>query len=118
MAVTMDQLTHLQEALDRAQEAKEKEEQLLHGNPLVNPNGIATPDFTIKKRSVRRSAIIRTRNADRPNVYCSLAHTSLRWYDDTVFKNQARGEVKQQKRFINDTIRNDFHKKFLQRYIK
>lgn len=41
-----------------------------------------------------------------------------RWDDDVVFKNQARGEPKVQKRFINDTIRNDFHKRFLTRYIK
>ncbi|KAK9816718.1 hypothetical protein WJX72_004146 [[Myrmecia] bisecta] len=41
-----------------------------------------------------------------------------RWDDDVVFKNQARGEPKAQKRFINDTIRNDFHRRFLSRYIK
>ncbi|KAI4327120.1 hypothetical protein L6164_019620 [Bauhinia variegata] len=41
-----------------------------------------------------------------------------RWDDDVVFKNQTRGETKTPKRFINDTIRNDFHRKFLQRYMK
>ncbi|KAK7265925.1 hypothetical protein RJT34_33550 [Clitoria ternatea] len=41
-----------------------------------------------------------------------------RWDDDVVFKNQARGETKAAKRFINDTIRNDFHRKFLQKYMK
>lgn len=41
-----------------------------------------------------------------------------RWDEDVVFKNQAKGEPKQAKRFINDTIRNDFHKRFLQRYIR
>ncbi|XP_056177155.1 uncharacterized protein LOC115689377 isoform X1 [Syzygium oleosum] len=41
-----------------------------------------------------------------------------RWDDDVVFKNQARGETKAPKRFVNDTIRNDFHRKFLQRYMK
>ncbi|PPR88340.1 hypothetical protein GOBAR_AA32350 [Gossypium barbadense] len=41
-----------------------------------------------------------------------------RWDDDVVFKNQARGETKPQKRFINDTIRNDFHRKFLLKYMK
>ncbi|XP_075079199.1 uncharacterized protein LOC107783476 isoform X2 [Nicotiana tabacum] len=41
-----------------------------------------------------------------------------RWDDDVVFKNQARGELKAAKRFINDTIRNDFHRKFLQKYMK
>ncbi|WCJ33137.1 Cwf15 / Cwc15 cell cycle control family protein [Euphorbia peplus] len=41
-----------------------------------------------------------------------------RWDDDVVFKNQARGETKAPKRFINDTIRNDFHRKFLHKYMK
>ncbi|XP_054823311.1 uncharacterized protein LOC129321542 [Prosopis cineraria] len=41
-----------------------------------------------------------------------------RWDDDVVFKNQSRGESKTPKRFINDTIRNDFHRKFLQKYMK
>ncbi len=41
-----------------------------------------------------------------------------RWDEDVVFKNQARSEPKQQKRFINDTIRSDFHRRFLERYVK
>ncbi|XP_031495598.1 uncharacterized protein LOC116261117 [Nymphaea colorata] len=41
-----------------------------------------------------------------------------RWDDDVVFKNQTRGETKTPKRFINDTIRNDFHRKFLHKYMK
>ena len=41
-----------------------------------------------------------------------------RWDDDVVFRNQAPGDpTKVQKRFINDTIRNTFHKKFLKKYI-
>uniref|UniRef100_A0A7S3DG53 Cwf15/Cwc15 cell cycle control protein n=1 Tax=Palpitomonas bilix TaxID=652834 RepID=A0A7S3DG53_9EUKA len=42
-----------------------------------------------------------------------------KWYDDVVFRNQAKGAPeKATKRFINDTIRSDFHRKFLDRYIK
>lgn len=41
-----------------------------------------------------------------------------KWYDDVVFKNQARDEPEQKKRFINDTTRNDFARKFLTKYIK
>jgi protein CWC15 len=41
-----------------------------------------------------------------------------RWDEDVVFKNQTRGEVKAPRRFINDTVRSDFHRKFLERYIK
>jgi len=43
---------------------------------------------------------------------------SRRWDDDVVFKNQARDEPKMKKRFVNDTIRNDFHRRFMKKYIK
>jgi hypothetical protein len=33
-------------------------------------------------------------------------------------RNQTRGEPKATKRFINDTIRNDFHRRFLDRYVR
>ncbi len=41
-----------------------------------------------------------------------------KWNDDVVFRNQSRSEPEKKKRFINDTIRSDFHKKFLWKYIQ
>ena len=41
-----------------------------------------------------------------------------KWNDDVVFRNQAKGEPAQKKRFINDTVRNDFHKRFLNKFIR
>ncbi len=41
-----------------------------------------------------------------------------KWFEDTVFRNQAKQETKQPKRFVNDTVRSDFHRKFLDRFIK
>ncbi|KAI0530527.1 hypothetical protein KFK09_000071 [Dendrobium nobile] len=70
------------------EDLKAKEAELMRGNPLINLNNSSS--FNVKRR----------------------------WDDDVVFKNQARGETKAPKRFINDTIRNDFHRKFLQRYMK
>lgn len=49
---------------------------------------------------------------------CTAATTKRRWNDDVVFRNQAKGEPKVKKRFINDTVRSDFHKKFLNKYIR
>ncbi|KAK9921717.1 hypothetical protein M0R45_030216 [Rubus argutus] len=72
-----------------AEELKVKEAELLRGNPLLN-NPITASSFSVKRR----------------------------WDDDVVFKNQARGETKTPKRFINDTVRNDFHRKFLHKYMK
>ena len=54
---------------------------------------------------------------------------ACRWDEDAVFKNCARGMDLDGKRlrpgggpaqpeFINDTLRSDFHRKFLTRYIK
>lgn len=40
-----------------------------------------------------------------------------RWDDDVLFLNQAKTE-KKQKRFINDTIRNDFHIHFMNSVFK
>ncbi|VAI35387.1 unnamed protein product [Triticum turgidum subsp. durum] len=69
------------------EEAKMKEAELMRGNPLINMNNSGS--FNVKRR----------------------------WDDDVVFKNQARGETKTPKRFINDTIRSDFHRKFLHRLL-
>ena len=73
-------------------ERREREAAMLTGNPLladVSDGGGA--DFSVKRR----------------------------WGDDAIFKNQARDEPKHAtKRFINDTVRNDFHRKFLKRYIR
>ena len=41
-----------------------------------------------------------------------------KWNDDVVFKNQSSDESTHGKRFINDTIRNDFHRSFLKKYMK
>ena len=42
-----------------------------------------------------------------------------RWDNDVVFKNHVKGvEEKPQKRFINDTTRSDFHRRFMDKFIK
>ncbi|KAJ2726899.1 complexed with cef1p [Coemansia sp. Benny D115] len=42
-----------------------------------------------------------------------------RWDDDVVFRNQARGDDgKAPKRFVNDMLRSDFHRKFMRKYIQ
>ncbi len=42
-----------------------------------------------------------------------------RWDEDVVFRNCAKQEDREKKpRFINDAIRSDFHKRFMDKYIK
>ena len=42
-----------------------------------------------------------------------------RWDDDVVFKNCSRAEPDaKESNFINDSLRNEFHKRFMDKYIK
>jgi protein CWC15 len=45
------------------------------------------------------------------------AKIKRKWNDDVVFRNQAQSEPEVKKRFVNDTIRNDFHRNFLRKYV-
>ena len=79
---------------------------ILHANPLLTPSGTngESGNFKVKRR----------------------------WDDDVVFRNCAKGifliiqlvaflgldERKKDSTFINDAIRSEFHKKFMEKYIK
>jgi len=78
------------EAEKKAQEEKIRTESILHGNPLLA--GSTKQDFKVKRR----------------------------WDDDVVFKNCAKGldYKKKDATFINDALRSEFHKKFMEKYIK
>lgn len=42
-----------------------------------------------------------------------------RWDDDVVFKNCARSEPEKKTNvFINDSLRSEFHRKFMEKYVK
>ena len=77
-----------QERKQKEQENAMRADALLRGNPLVQMAG------------------------------SSSANVKRRWDDDVVFRNMARDEPAEKKRFINDTIRSDFHKRFLKRYVQ
>ena len=79
------------EADKQQAEEKIRMENIISGNPLIGGGGSAKSDFRVKRR----------------------------WDDDVVFKNCARSEPdKSQVTFINDTLRSEFHKKFMDKYIK
>lgn len=87
-------------AAEEAQRAKEREEKefeekAVGGNPLLDVQ-------------------ISNSNDEGSSAAFGLKR---RWDDDVVFRNQTRDEPKHVKRFINDTIRNDFHRRFLNKYI-
>ena len=76
------------EAERKINEERIRMENILSGNPLLNST---KSDFKVKRR----------------------------WDEDVVFKNCARNEPESKERpFINDTLRSEFHKKFMEKYIK
>lgn len=110
----MTWICFIQEREEQEEELKLKEAELIRGNPLLNN----PTSFNVKRRYCPSPS---------PSICMLFAIASLllisdmkyyRWDDDVVFKNQARGETKAPKRFINDTIRSDFHRKFLHKYMK
>jgi protein CWC15 len=80
---------------------KEERQEMMRGNPLLQDK--LASDAAVGGAGASGSANFALKR---------------RWDDDVVFKNQARNEPKQQRRFVNDTLRSDFHKRFLERYIK
>uniref|UniRef100_A0A3Q3KFW3 CWC15 spliceosome associated protein homolog n=1 Tax=Monopterus albus TaxID=43700 RepID=A0A3Q3KFW3_MONAL len=57
---------------------------------------------------------------DTAALLAELEKIKKEWDDDVVFKNCAKGvdEARKEKRFINDTLRSEFHKKFMEKYVK
>ena len=85
-------LSFFQEEQQRRHEEQIRTENLLQGNPLLQYASTATKaDFRVKRR----------------------------WDDDVVFKNCSRSEPeKKDKIFINDSLRSEFHRRFMEKYIK
>lgn len=79
------------EAERKAEEERIRMENILSGNPLLASGAAGKQDARVKRR----------------------------WDDDVVFKNCARAEPdRKTPRFINDALRNDFHKRFMDKYVK
>ena len=79
--------------VEEREKEKIRKEQILSGNPLLNLGGNSGEEgFKVKRR----------------------------WDDDVVFKNCAKGQEDKKKEatFINDAIRSEFHRKFMDKYIK
>lgn len=77
----------------RQEEERIRMENILSGNPLLThySSGSSKTDHKVKRR----------------------------WDDDVVFKNCARSEPEKKGNvFINDSLRSEFHKKFMEKYVK
>ncbi|VDN17165.1 unnamed protein product [Gongylonema pulchrum] len=101
-------------------------ENILHGNPLLSSDTAAS-GFKRYFGNVLYSdrADLSVPNGRSVVLGSALAAFSImqvkrRWDDDVVFKNCAKGieERSKEQIFINDAIRSEFHKKFMEKYIK
>ncbi|KAJ8412612.1 hypothetical protein AAFF_G00129480 [Aldrovandia affinis] len=96
-----------QERKEREQKAEEERirmENILSGNPLLNLAGQ-------QQQQQQQQQITPTQTP---------FSVKRRWDDDVVFKNCAKGvdDSRREKRFVNDTLRSEFHKKFMEKYVK
>uniref|UniRef100_A0A9J8CHT8 CWC15 spliceosome associated protein homolog n=1 Tax=Cyprinus carpio carpio TaxID=630221 RepID=A0A9J8CHT8_CYPCA len=89
----------------KAEEERIRMENILSGNPLLNLAG--------QQQQQQQQQQQKTQSQNAFSV-------KRRWDDDVVFKNCAKGvdESRKEKRFINDTLRSEFHKKFMEKYVK
>ncbi|XP_077597395.1 protein CWC15 homolog [Stigmatopora nigra] len=104
-----------QERRDREQKAEEERirmENILSGNPLINLAGQQQQQQLQQQQQQQQQQQL----AQNQNTF----KVKRRWDDDVVFKNCAKGldKARKEKRFINDTLRSEFHKKFMEKYVK
>ncbi|XP_004343684.1 hypothetical protein CAOG_06960 [Capsaspora owczarzaki ATCC 30864] len=78
---------------------------------------IMTATREIHDELERRQEEERIRN-QAPSQSSNDFNVKRGWDDDVVFKNCAKDAPTHEKRFINDSLRSDFHRKFMDRYIK
>lgn len=76
-----------------------------------------------KIEKIAREEEIRTGNPLLVSVLSEKSNVDFRvkprWDEDVVFRNQNVGsDVPKKKQFINDMIRSEFHRKFMDKYIK
>lgn len=77
------------EALKDAELEKTRADAYMQGNPLLRQQQ-STGDFAVSRR----------------------------WDDDVVFKNCAKKEDKSESGFVNDTLRSEFHRRFMSKYVR
>eukprot|EP00066_Takifugu_rubripes_P006398 XP_003971170.1 PREDICTED: spliceosome-associated protein CWC15 homolog [Takifugu rubripes] len=87
----------------KAEEERIRMENILSGNPLINLAG--------QQQQQQQQQQAQTQTTFK---------VKRRWDHDVLFKNCAKGvdEARKEKRFVNDTLRSEFHKKFMEKYVK
>ena len=111
-------------AEEKAREAEEeRKRELAVQNPLLNQqqsfasDGKSESGFSVGNSSAVSSSGVGTSAAGGGGANRSFG-LQKSWMEDSVFSNQARTKPKEERRFVNDAVRSDFHRKFMKKYMR
>ncbi|SPO29737.1 related to cell cycle control protein cwf15 [Ustilago trichophora] len=108
-------------SLSASEQQLSRQEEIALGNPLLNLQNAFSSSSSSSSLSLDSSTVRNNVEKDQGGVDFGV---KKRWDDDVIFKNQARaaGDTAKQDSesvaFVNDLTRSDFHRKFMNRYIK
>merc|ERR1739838_306031 len=91
---------------DSSSEDTSDEEDLMRELAAIKAEKAKEEEEELRKKSIHHNPLLSDVSIHR------------RWDEEVVFRNQAKFDQQMEKRFINDVVRSDFHKRFMSRYIK
>lgn len=100
------------------QEESEDEDELLMRELARIKEERAAAEARRKAEEEARNQRIKEEEIAQANPLIGSSHILKRqWFQDTVFSNTTSSQPRTKKAHVNDPIRNEFHKKFLNKYI-
>ncbi|SNX82001.1 related to cell cycle control protein cwf15 [Melanopsichium pennsylvanicum] len=110
----LDQQAQLLKELEKIKAEREKEKLRATGFSEEQEINLGNPLLNLENSFQSRNS------ADDHDKMDFVGEVRRRWDDDIIFKNQANGggSSGSSSRFVNDLSRSEFHRKFMNRYIK
>jgi protein CWC15 len=98
--------------------SSEDEEELLRELSRIKQERAEAEAIRLAQEAARERAIKEQEVASgNPLIGGGVSALRRRWDDDTVFRGQASGVKREEKKFVNDVVRTGSHKKFLGKYV-
>lgn len=97
-------------------ESSEDEEELLRELGRIKQERAEAEAKRLAEEAAKEAAIKQQEIETANPLLGGGAALRRRWDDDTVFRNQSV-KAGPKRQFVNDVVRSDFHKKFLNKYI-
>ena len=77
----------------------------------------AEEELKRQRRENERDQVVKEQEIAASNPLVGAGVLRRRWDDDTVFQAQSRSMPKEKRGFVNDIVKSNFHRKFLNKYI-